>query len=84
LPLKFASPFWTEFATGDVCLALHPASPTNPAGSVQLGYGVDDLPALYAQRDAAGLRFCCPPAPQHGTNLARFLDSEGAECSISG
>lgn len=34
LPLAFASPFWTEFATGGTKLALHPATDTQPAGSV--------------------------------------------------
>lgn len=84
LPLKFASPFWTEFATGDVSLALHPASAANPPGTVQLGYTTPDLAALYADQGAAGLTFTSPPTPQHGTTLARFLDSEGAECSLSG
>lgn len=84
LPLKFQSPEWSEFATGDVTLALHAASPQNPAGSVQLGYNVDDLTALYEARAKAGIDFTSPPRAQHGTQLARFRDSEGAECSISG
>ena len=37
LELKFQSPFWSEFATGQTTLALHPASADNPAGAVQLG-----------------------------------------------
>ena len=32
LPLKFQSLEWSEFATGAVTLALHPASEKNPAG----------------------------------------------------
>ena len=32
IPVKFATPFWTEMATGETTLALHPASPENPAG----------------------------------------------------
>ena len=43
LELKFQSPFWSEFATGQTTLALHPASADNPAGAVQLGLAVDDL-----------------------------------------
>src|SRR6476646_4140386 len=43
LELKFASPFWSEFATGETTLALHPASAENPAGGVQLGFTVDSL-----------------------------------------
>lgn len=43
LPLKFASPHWSEFATGETTLALHPASEKNPAGTIELGIGVPDL-----------------------------------------
>ncbi|HZK99957.1 MAG TPA: VOC family protein [Caulobacteraceae bacterium] len=81
---KFASPFWSEFETGDVTLALHPASEKNPAGGVQLGFTVPDLPGVHAAREAAGLVFTAPPADEHGTLLARILDSEGAEVSLSG
>lgn len=84
LKLKFQSPEWSEFATGDVGLALHIASAKNPAGSVQLGYGVEDLTAVYAGREAEGVTFVSQPKPLHGRMLAAFLDSEGAECSISG
>ena len=31
LPLKFEPPGWSEFATGETTLALHPASQKNPA-----------------------------------------------------
>ncbi len=82
LPLAFQSPFWGEFATGETRLALHPASDANPAGSVQLGFGTDDLAALYAARDQKGLDFTTPPEREHGALLARFRDSEGAECSL--
>jgi hypothetical protein len=84
LPLKFESPQWSEFATGDVTLALHEASPENPAGTVQLGYGVDDLTSLYANRAKEGLDFVSAPRAAHGQQLARFRDNEGRECSISG
>jgi hypothetical protein len=84
LPLKFQSPEWSEFATGDVTLALHAASPENPAGTVQLGYGVDDLTTLYAARAQAGLNFTSAPRAVHGQHIARFRDIDGAECSISG
>jgi predicted enzyme related to lactoylglutathione lyase len=84
LELKFQSPFWSEFASGDTTLALHPASDENPAGGVQLGFGVDDLDALYARRDELGIAFTQPPTDMHGTRIARFRDCEGAEVSISG
>ena len=84
LTVKFATPFWSEFDTGPVTLALHPTSDTHPAGSVQLGFSTPDLPAVYAAREAAGLTFSAPPMDQHGTLLSRFLDCEGAEVSLSG
>jgi lactoylglutathione lyase len=83
LTLRFATPFWSEFETGDVTLALHPASERNPAGATQLGFAAPELEAVYAAREAAGLTFTQPPTDEHGTLLARILDSEGAEVSLS-
>ena len=83
LTVRFSSPFWSEFDTGDVTLALHPASEKNPAGGVQLGFTTSDLPGVYAAREAAGITFAAPPMDEHGTLLARILDSEGAEVSLS-
>jgi catechol 2,3-dioxygenase-like lactoylglutathione lyase family enzyme len=37
LRLKFESPGWSEFVTGETTLALHPVSDKNPAGKVELG-----------------------------------------------
>jgi catechol 2,3-dioxygenase-like lactoylglutathione lyase family enzyme len=84
LDLKFQSPFWSEFDTGETTLALHPASPENPAGTVQLGFGVDSLGELYARRDELGITFTQPPTEMHGTHIARIRDCEGAELSVSG
>ena len=68
LELKFASPFWSEFATGETTLALHPASAENPAGGVQLGFTVDDLSEFYARRDELGLSFTQQPTEMHGVS----------------
>jgi catechol 2,3-dioxygenase-like lactoylglutathione lyase family enzyme len=84
LELKFASPFWSEFATGDTTLALHPASAENPAGGVQLGFGADNLAEFYGRRDELSLGFTQPPTEMHGVHIARFRDSAGAEVSVSG
>ena len=84
LQLKFASPFWSEFATGETTLALHPATPEHPAGNVQLGYAVDNLGDFYGRRDELGLSFTQPPTEMHGVNIARFRDIDGAETSVSG
>jgi catechol 2,3-dioxygenase-like lactoylglutathione lyase family enzyme len=83
LTLKFQSPFWSEFETGDTTLALHPASDENPAGSVQLGLGTQDIDNFYGAGQAQGLVFTSPPTEVHGTRIARFRDPDGAEISIS-
>lgn len=84
LELGFQSPWWTEFATGETRLALHPANAEHPAGSVQLGYGSDDLDAFYAAREAAGIVFTAGPRSQFSNRIATFLDSEGASCQVGG
>jgi len=83
LTVRFATPSWSEFDTGPVTLALHPASDRNPPGATQLGFSAPDLPAIYAAREAAGLTFAKAPADEHGTLLAQVLDCEGAEVSLS-
>jgi len=40
--------------------------------------------AAYAGREAAGLTFTAAPFEEHGTLLARLIDCEGAEVSLSG
>ncbi|WP_304166955.1 VOC family protein [Phenylobacterium aquaticum] len=84
LPLKFASPGWSEFLTGETTLALHIASDRNPAGSTEVGLSVDDLAAFHAEKTAAGVVFPEPPRQEHGVSLASLLDSEGARVGVSG
>jgi predicted enzyme related to lactoylglutathione lyase len=84
LPLKFTSPHWSEFATGETTLALHPASEKNPAGSVEIGVGVPDLQKFYEEASAKGVAFSMPPTKQDfGGMLAQFVDSEGGRVSVS-
>lgn len=83
LPLKFQSPGWSEFATGDITLALHPASEKNPPGEVELGFSVEDLKAFHADLAAKGVQFPMPPKVEDFGALAQFLDSEGAACSVA-
>ena len=85
LRLKFQSPGWSEFATGETTLALHSASEKNPAGKVELGFLVDDLRKFHQEMAAQGVTFTMPPAKQDfGAYLAQFVDSEGAHYSVSG
>jgi catechol 2,3-dioxygenase-like lactoylglutathione lyase family enzyme len=83
LKLRFESPSWTEFDTGEVTLALHPASGQNPAGAVQLGFRTDDVVRLHAEAATNGLAFSAPPREQHGTQIARIRDADGVEISLS-
>jgi len=83
LKLGLQSPFWTEFETGETKLALHPASDQNPAGTVQLGLGTDDIDAFHAAAQAKGIPFTSPPTDMHGTRIARIRDPDGAEISLS-
>jgi predicted enzyme related to lactoylglutathione lyase len=83
LPVKFVSPGWSEFVTGETTLALHPASEKNPAGKVELGFTVADVEAFYQEMSAKGVVFSMPPKKQDfGGVLAQFVDSEGAHCSV--
>ena len=84
LTLKFASPGWTEFATGETTLALHPASEQNPAGSTHLGFASVEIDKVHRELAAKGVTFTRAPTPEHGVKLAEFVDSEGARCSLSG
>lgn len=85
LPLKFQSPGWSEFATGETTLALHPASESKPAGSIELGLTVDDLAKFHEQMSAKGVKFSMPPTKQeYGRMLAQLVDPDGAHSSVSG
>jgi len=83
LQLKFESPGWSEFVTGETKLALHPASEKNPAGAVELGFRVPDIQKFYLEMRAKGVNFSMPPTKQDfGGLLAQFVDSEGGHCSV--
>lgn len=84
LRVRFTTPEWSEFDTGEVTLALHPASAANPAGSSQLGFATENLAQVYAERAVNGLAFAEAPRLEHGTLLSQILDSENAKVSLSG
>jgi catechol 2,3-dioxygenase-like lactoylglutathione lyase family enzyme len=49
LSLKFQSPGWSEFSTGETSLGLHPGSEKNPAGSIELGFNVTNLEKFHQE-----------------------------------
>ena len=83
LKLRFESPFWSEFDTGPTTLALHPASPKNPAGACQPGFRVAGLKGMYESRETLGVSFSAEPSMQRGVLIGKFLDTDGAENAIS-
>lgn len=85
LPLKFQSPGWSEFDTGETTFALHPASDRNPAGKIEMGFGVPSLQQFHQEMAGKGVRFPLAPTKQDfGGMLAQFVDTEGASISVSG
>ncbi len=84
LTVKFATPDWSEFDTGEVKLALHLTTDQKQAGTTQIGFSAPDVAGTYAAREALGLNFTQEPFLEHGTLLSRLLDCEGAEVSLSG
>jgi predicted enzyme related to lactoylglutathione lyase len=84
LSLKFQSPGWSEFSTGETSLGLHPASEMNPAGSIELGFNVASLEKFHQEMSGKGVQFSMPPTKQdYGGMLAQFVDSEGRRCSVA-
>ena len=43
-----------------------------------------DLDAFYAQTAQSGVRYTSPPTQERWVKIARFLDCDGAEVSVSG
>lgn len=84
LELRFESPSWSEFSTGETTLALHAASDAHPAGSMSIGFGIDDINAFHEAARGKGIEFTSEPVETFGRRIARFRDSEGTECSVSG
>jgi lactoylglutathione lyase len=86
LSLKFSSPGWTEFNTGETTIALHrtggqtPSSQPGlpPAGQAHLGFIVDDLQGIYETLKAQDVHFSLPPQKQNsGVTLAVLHDPDG-------
>ena len=84
LPLKFQSPEWSEFATGQTTLALHAASEEKQPGTVELGFASEDLADFHSRRDELGVEFTRPPTEMHGMQIAQIRDPDGADTSVSG
>ena|SRR5215472_4059869 len=87
LKVKFESPGWSEFVTGDTTLALHPASDKNPAGKVELGFTVPDVEAFYREMSASshdvGRKQIVRGQPESACQVAD-ASSESQSCDARG
>jgi hypothetical protein len=83
LGVKFESPGWSEFATGETTLSLHPASDKNPAGKIELGFTVADVEAFYLDISAKGVLSPCFPRSRISAGCWRSLSLPRAHIAVS-
>jgi predicted enzyme related to lactoylglutathione lyase len=94
IPLKFQSPEWTEFATGNTTLALHgggvsqtsaDGDKSKMAGTCSIGFNVEDLDKTYTELKAKGVNFVMPPTQRdnEGIRLAVCIDPDGLPVSFA-
>lgn len=93
LPVRKATPVWTEFDTGGTILALHATPPDEkpvdetklpPPGAGQIGLTVDDLDDFHERLFTAGVRCVRPPKREEfGTRIAHYLDPDGMAIAVS-
>lgn len=91
LPLKFESPHWSEFSTGEATLALHlseapagqRADPHKiPAGHCRPGLSVPDLDAFHKRMTEMKVICIEPPKEVFGSKIAQYLDPDGLGVSV--
>lgn len=92
LPLKFESPEWTEFVSGEATLALHRAEspgagPDAPArseaaGSCRPGLSVPDLDRFHERMLAHHVVCLQEPKEVFGSRLAQYADPDGLPLSV--
>jgi len=91
ISLKFESPEWTEFETGDTVLALHGGGKLSTrakepiAGTASIGFYVPNLEEKYSELKEKGVVFTMPPTEREGEGikLAVCLDPDGLPISIA-
>lgn len=83
LKLRFRTADWTEFDTGTTTLALRAASKANPPGTAQVGFRIADVDAFCQNAMRHGCMVVSAPSEMHGMRVARLVDPEGAEFSVS-
>jgi predicted enzyme related to lactoylglutathione lyase len=88
--LKFESPEWTEFSTGEATLALHrgdaaahpdAVGPT-AAGQCRPGFAVEDLDSFHSTMVENGVEIHQAPRDVFGSRVAQYRDPDGVIFSV--
>jgi lactoylglutathione lyase len=89
LPLKFESPGWSEFVTGEATLALHSgegggsaAEEGHPPGRCHPGLAVPDLDAFHRKMIEKKVRCIQQPREVFGARIAQYADPDGLAISV--
>lgn len=91
LPLKFASPGWSEFTTEGATLALHMTEPgppgsgeslPQPAGTCRPGLRVSDLDEFHQKMGAREVACVQEPETVFGSRVAQYRDPDGLVISV--
>jgi catechol 2,3-dioxygenase-like lactoylglutathione lyase family enzyme len=91
LPLKFASPGWTEFATEGATLALHLGQPSNRptidageerAGHCRPGLQVANLDEFHQRMVEHNVLCTQEPQSVFGARVAAYVDPDGLVFSV--
>jgi predicted enzyme related to lactoylglutathione lyase len=83
LKLRFRTAEWSEFETGTTTLALHLGSKANPPGTGHVGFRIADVDAFCRTAMQHGCMVVKPPENLHGMRIARLVDPEGGEFTVS-
>jgi catechol 2,3-dioxygenase-like lactoylglutathione lyase family enzyme len=89
--LKFETPEWTEFDTGDATLALHRSEPSrgsagkdlSTAGQCRPGFTVGDLDSFHSKMVASNVETVESPRDVFGARIAQYRDPDGLIISVS-
>lgn len=87
LPLKFESPGWSEFSTGEATLALHKSgvlgsAVSECAGSCRPGFAVADLDTFHQRMVENNVVCLQEPREIFGSRVALYADPDGLTFSV--
>ena len=90
LPVLSEARDQVEFDAGGVRFTVHqahtdapPHQPPTRAGSVRLGFHVDDLDATHERLLAAGVRVTQPPEERFGIRMGLYEDPDGYHFTLA-